>query len=531
MNNRTIIAGAILIISGCLFSSCNDDPIDDPGFKDVVRESIFDYVAERDSFSYFLQILEKGGIQKTLSAYNPRGIGYTLFLPDNDAVSRFIQSSPMFSSLDELLADREFAAVFSRFHVLNMSIHSNDFPFGAFPEPALSGDLLTVNFVLGENAYYLINNQAPIVKANKEVSNGYIHVIGEALTPVSLTTYRWLQVNGGYSIFLEALELTGLKEKADINTKEDENALPFTLLAEHDEIYKKQGINSIADLIERVSPDHQDYTDPSNPLYNFVGYHMLTGHHFLDNFSGRATNYTTMGEVPVYIDGNGNDLLINKGKEVFEIIRRGQDTIVIDWIGFDYDASNVLTQSGVIHFIDRVLRPQPPTRTTLWLGIGGGDPYLNRLRQTIGIHPIENPSILTNIGFTGDKLYWVRVADNEEGTVSWQRPWDNDYLETSGDFSISYRTPRVVQGRYRIELRVNRWREDNAVVEVYIDGVKLGGLINLHNPGQNPNGPYGEVIVGTIDFTTYTNHVIEVRSLIPGLIRWDAVIIRPVTGN
>ena len=521
MKDKIIIAGIFLIIFSWSFLSCVDDPIEDPGFEDMVRLTIYDYIAERDSFSYFLDILEKGGIHKTMSAYNPKGIGYTLFLPDNDAIDRFIESTPLFGSIDELLADQGFAAAFSRYHVLNMSIHSNEFPFGAFPEPTLSDDLLTVNFVLGDPAYYLINNQAPVKTANIEVSNGYIHVIGEALTPVSLTTYRWLQLAGGFSIFLEAMELTGFNEIADINVKDDPDAISFTLLVEHDSVYRKQGINSIDDLIESISPHHHDYAHESNPLYNFVGYHMLRHHHFLDDFADRASNYITMGEVPVHIYGHGNDLLINRGKEIFDVIVTSMDTTYIDWIGFDYDASNVLTQSGVIHFIDRVMKPQPPTRATQWFSFWE-EPYFNQFRNIVGEHPIETPLLLSAVDYSGADLYFIRMAEGEVPS------WDRSFLEISGDFSISYTLPRIVQGRYRVWLRADRWHADNAVVEVYIDGVKLGGLVNLHNPGQNPNNPFGTIEIGIIDFTTYSSHVVTVRPLIPGRFRWRELRFDPV---
>jgi hypothetical protein len=523
MKNRIVTAGIVLLIFGG-FLSCVDDPIE-AGFEDMVRLTIYDYIVENEEeygYSHFLRILERGGIHKTMSAYNPRGIGYTMFLPDNDAVNRFIDSSPMFNSLDELLADEVFAAAFSRYHVVNLALHSDDFPFGAFPEPTLSDDLLTVNFVLGDSSYYLINNQAPVKKANIEVSNGYIHIIGEALSPVSLTTYRWLQLSGGFSIFLEAMELTGFDEIADINVKDESNdARPFTLLVEHDSIYRKHGVNSIDDLVERISPGNQNYTDPANPLYNFVGYHMLTEHHFLDDFAGRATNYTTLGEVPLHIYGHGNDLLINRGKEIFDVIVTSMDTIFIDWIGFNYDASNVLTQSGVIHFIDRMMRPQQPTRATQWFNFWE-EPYFNQFRQLTGTHPIENPSLLSVIDYSGADLYFIRLAQGEVPD------WDRNFLEISGDFSITYNLPRIVQGRYRVWLRADRWSAESAVVEVYIDGVKLGGLVNLHNPNQNPNSPFGNIEIGTIDFSGYSGHTVEVRSLIPGRFRWRELRFDPI---
>ena len=85
------------------------------GFEDAAEITIYDYVLDNgEQFSSFMQILNKGGIDKTLSAYNPDGNGYTLFLPDNNAIDQFISNSVQFSSLNDLLNDTGYVAAFSR---------------------------------------------------------------------------------------------------------------------------------------------------------------------------------------------------------------------------------------------------------------------------------------------------------------------------------------------------------------------------------------------------------------------------------
>jgi hypothetical protein len=103
--------------------SCTEPPEIKPGFEDQEQMTIYDYIAENDSiYSSFMKILKAGGIDKTLSAYNPDGIGYTLFLPNNNAVNQFIQESGQFSTLDDLLNDLEYVSALSRYHVVNMGI-------------------------------------------------------------------------------------------------------------------------------------------------------------------------------------------------------------------------------------------------------------------------------------------------------------------------------------------------------------------------------------------------------------------------
>lgn len=57
-----------------------------------------------------------------------------MFLPTNDAIDQFIANSNSYSTFEELLADKEYVAAMARHHVVNMSIITNDFLFGALPE-------------------------------------------------------------------------------------------------------------------------------------------------------------------------------------------------------------------------------------------------------------------------------------------------------------------------------------------------------------------------------------------------------------
>src|SRR3972149_8179447 len=236
--------------------SCEDKPVE-VTFEDQEQQTIYDYMLENeDMYSSFLSILQKGGIDKALSAYNPNGIGYTLFLPDNGAVDNFIEESDRFTSLEDLLNDEAYVYELSRYHVVHLGINSNDFPFGALPEYTLSGDLLTVNFVIEtDTSYYKINNQAPVIRTNIEVSNGFIHLIGSTLKPITYTTYNWLEQHPGYSIFKAAVDATGLDETLNANIKlEQEGVRPFTLLLEHDTVFNKRSIESFGELANLISP-------------------------------------------------------------------------------------------------------------------------------------------------------------------------------------------------------------------------------------------------------------------------------------
>jgi uncharacterized surface protein with fasciclin (FAS1) repeats len=502
--------------------SCTEPPEIKPGFEDQEQMTIYDYIAENDSiYSSFMKILVAGGIDKTLSAYNPDGIGYTLFLPGNNAVNQFIEESGQFSTLDDLLNDKEYVSALSRYHVVNMGINANDFPFGALPEYTLSGDLLTVSFVIGtDSAYYKINNQAPVVKENIELSNGFIHVISKTLMPITFTSYQWLEQHPGCSIFKAAVDATGLKDKININIKDKtKDYHPLTLLIEPDSLLNIKNISNFEDLANLISPGNSDYTSLTNPLYNFVAYHILEENWFLDEFVGTASNYSTYSEVPLNISGLELDIQINKGKEIFDTIINPPDTTYIDYIGFYYDQSNVLTQSGAIHFIDQILKQQRPSRAIqtyeFW-----DEPLINEFRQEAGTYLIEDTSWLSVVKWSGTDLFFIELGDQQTSA------WGNDYLFMDGDFVISYTIPKIVQGKYTAFLGVDAYNPENALIEVYIDGKNIGRLFDLATGGSSAY-PFARIELGVINFARYEKHTVELRSLIPGRLGWDYIRFEP----
>lgn len=511
-----------LLVAALSFFSCEEKTLE-AGFKDQEQMTIYDYMmAHSDEYSSFMSILKKGGIDKTLSAYNPNGVGYTLFLPTNEAVDAFIAESNTYTSLGDLLNDQNYVNELCRYHVVNMGINSNDFPFGALPDFTLSGDYLTVSFVIEtDTSYYKINNQAPVTKTNIELSNGYIHTIGIMLSPVTYTTYGWLAAHPGYSVFKNAVDATGMKDLLDLNTKAEGNELrPFTLLLEADTVFAKQGIHSFAELAARISPGNSDYTNATNPLRNFVAYHMLTESMFLNDFSGVSTNYTTYSEIPLNINGTGLDIVINKGKEVFDTLIAQQDTILIDYIGFNYDASNVLTQSGVVHFIDRVLSQQRPSRAIQTFEFWE-EPLFNEYRLKAGDYLIEDSASLGRVRWSGTDLYFIETGDETSSA------WNGDYIFLSGDFNVSYRIPKIVQGNYTVFIGADAFNPANALVEIFIDGKRTGGLIDLATGGSSAY-PFTAIELGPVDFLKYEEHTVEVKSLIPGRFCWDYIRFEPL---
>lgn len=520
MKKISFILSLLVVLS--MQNSCTKSPVT-ADFKDTQQLSIYDYIVQNEAdYSSFLKILKVSKLDKILSAYNPNGIDYTLFLPDNKAVDDFIKEDGQYASLDSLLKDIAYTKALASYHVVNMGIRTQDFPFGSFSEPTLSGDFLNVNFILAQDTtYYKINNQAPVIKTNIKMSNGYIHVIGAMLKPITQNSYGWLKKRTGYSILTSAIEATGINKIIDVDMKlKGQTLRPFTMLVEPDSIYKKRNINSFADLALAISPDNTDYTNSTNPLNLFVGYHILNEVKFLNNLTGWNTNYSTFADIPLNINGLGIDILINKGKEIFENRIANGDTTIIDFVSLYYDESNVVTQSGVIHFIDQILKPQVPSRPTVDFEFRE-ESKLNEYFIKGGTYLIEDPKVLNYITWSGADLFYVKSLDNSEMARSY------DYLQINGDFEITYQIPKIVQGKYTVLIGADAFNSQNAVVEVFVDGNKIGSPIDL-TTGGSQSDPYAKIKVGTIDFKKYSNHSVTIKTMIPGRLKWDYVEFVPI---
>jgi hypothetical protein len=209
------------------------------------------------------------------------------------------------------------------------------------------------------------------------------------------------------------------------------------------------------------------------------------------------------------------DIVINRGKEEFV---NGKDTT--DFIGLDYDASNVITQSGGIHFVNEILKPQVPSRAIVTFEFYD-ELALEEYRRKGGSYLIENEELLDNVTWSGAKLFYVKSNDDSE------RAWSKDYMQIDGDFTISYQLPKIIKGKYTVFFQADAYSSANALVELFVDGNKLGGLIDLTKSG-NATYPYYAFKVGTIDFKKYAGHIITIKSLIPGRLKWDYIRFEPL---
>lgn len=347
--NRVLILWLIL---SAVMTSCKSDPYGS-NWIDEDSYTISLYLERnQEEYSKFFRLLGEGKMLTTLYAYNPYGEDYTLFLPTNEAIDHFIEQNQNYGNFEELLQDTAFIQRLTRYHTINRKVHSDEFPDGALNDRTLTGERLVTGFYTeGDNQLIKVNNTARIIKSNLKMTNGYIHVISEVLQQTEISGYDWLQQQEDYSILAQAMELSGIRKGLWWGK--------YTILAEHDSIYHREGINNIQDLINRVATPGMSYSNKANSFYKFTGYHLVGGEYYLNDLNWGSKKYTTLGTTPLTIVV-GVDIKINPGVDTYGIIISDSgDTTMIDYIRPLWENCNIMTSTGPVHSVSDVLYFKP----------------------------------------------------------------------------------------------------------------------------------------------------------------------------
>lgn len=208
-----------LISMFLMFQSCIEDT--NKPFPVIKEELVGEYLAKDPQFSEFTRMLDTTGVMGLLKAY---GI-YTVFAPSNAAIQRYYgtlkdgNGEYTITSMNQLTLSeiREFCYN----HIIKGdTLKTKTFKEGALGSRSMSERFLTVSF---SDTAIVINGNSPIVTRDIQRHNGIIHVIGEALAPAHVKIGEVFEADSArFSIYIDALKLTGLYKMMNIARAEDE---------------------------------------------------------------------------------------------------------------------------------------------------------------------------------------------------------------------------------------------------------------------------------------------------------------------
>ena len=268
----------IIIYATLLLLACTEE-IDKSNRYTFTGETVADFMLNRsEKYSHMITLMERAGLFGLLQTYGQ----YTLFLPDNDAVEKFVaeQDSIYHATKDsdnpvwtgvispfvEELSD-SMANLIARMHLIeNRNYHTADMGEGALGKWNFNDRALSVSYkVVDERFYIMLNNSAAIIDADNQVENGIVHIIDRPIDPKFNTITSHISEYTYFSIFNQAIAATGFTERVSqtvdlsydyrkVNKIDKYWRIPehcyikFTAFIEPDEVFHANGIYTLDDL-------------------------------------------------------------------------------------------------------------------------------------------------------------------------------------------------------------------------------------------------------------------------------------------
>ncbi len=459
----------------------------------------------KETYSTLLRVLDMTDLKSTLGAYGH----YTFFAPDNTAFDAFISDQGM-TSIEDF--DVAYLSILVKYHLLDLEIESAYFRDGVIQDTTYSGDNLVVTFSTGGLETIMVND-ATITERDIQVENGIIHRMDGVLAPITGSIVEQLEESGSFSIFTEALKLTGIYDSLDIiniNLNEEINHRSrFTLFVETDETYGGKGISRVEDLVERYS-DTGDPADKDNGLYRYVAYHVIPDLYFLNDID--SFNYQTLALNQLINVKLEDDIFLNWHED---------DQGVEQFIRVIAGESNKQAKNGTYHVIDQIMEPYEPSPVymvidlTNYQGISLGREYTEKEMEDIhGIYT-ENTGIYFRNSILSDGE--TNIQTTKEG-IGWE---------------VEFELPSITRGNYDVYFHWASHDSNCRLAQAFWDGSRLGNTFSFRHqkrwPGQSWKRDYNtSQYMGRLVLPETEAHTIKFVSLEQGYGNFDYLVLQPV---
>ena len=305
----------ILYILALLLSilACREE-IDKSNRYTFTGETVADFMLNRsEKYSHFITLLKRAELFGLLSTYGQ----YTLFLPDNDAVEKYVQeqdsiywttkdtNKPVYTGITSPLVEElsdSMANVIARMHLIEGNYHTAEFGEGAIANWNFYDRALVISYkVVDERFYIMINNNSAILDGDNQVENGIIHIINKPINSQPSYLAGQIEKYDFFRLFSTAISETKFGDKIsqeidhsyvldenNVYYQYNPNLLPkkkyikYTAFIEPDEVFHKQGIYTLDDLKAFAekwygTEDRDNPRSPKNALNKFVAYHFIDG--------------------------------------------------------------------------------------------------------------------------------------------------------------------------------------------------------------------------------------------------------------
>lgn len=521
-----------------------------------------------DQFSLWIQLLKHADLYNAL---NDASTTSTVFAPDNAAMEEFLAWKGV-ATVEEL--DKDYAKSVAQVHILNFNLIESSFiayvESGVIPIPTIFGTYLStsygfintdvddadlVNSNVQDSLSIYLNNQARVKALAKTTANGEVYALSGVIRPLVETIPEKLNTAREYTIFVEALEKTGLIDtfsvKADtiynLNGSFSVNSVQFTCFAVPDGVYQSEGVTNVDGLASYLGAS-TDYTSATNKLNQYVKYH------FLPKSTGKVSLFTFQeaGQVVLFDTDLSSQVITVQKDSIGNFINQGVRII----------RSDILTSNGIIHKVDKIMPVYEPAPVTVrWdfcnfsdiqsfvNAYGAAKNYGNLFSNAIGNKEYQVDLSADkregNYGTISSILYKANTAKTSTATfrkvgffkcsyVSSVEKTVNKYgayMDNLMIFNLGYagwvefKTPTIVKGKYKVVFyyagtpgvktfytggSLTKFNLDDYQKSIYIwKGLPAKFTQISKRLDSNASGIASDVIWDLVDFSTSKSHTFK----------------------
>jgi len=491
----------------------NADPFKGQTYTNILNSPISTYLSEEEDFSEYVGILNTCDMFNALNQ-SSNGTSFTAFAPTNAAMREFYQRRGV-SSFQEL--GNDYLRQFVLFHTVKDSILPEAFVLKDHVTN-LSGDNISIEIDSVNAGQATLNDEGQVTQMGLSAYNGKIYVLSKAMTPLVETIYQRLVESGNSTIMVEAINES--RWMKDLNTIQDTtyneshqriiNKRYYTFLNVTDEVFKANGINSFADLKNKLKANDELGLTEDSLLRKYVAYHVM----------GNSYTTTDLGAV------NGSNMTRIWGTSATsQVLTITNDTLatteegrlVLNASGTSalfLNSSNILAKNGYVHQLSSWLPVWEPKQTTIVWDLAD----FTEIKNIVGasnFQPSEPTSTEQNTRVATASCFEFEMGESGTKNKSYsdisyvtcrtnlKDANNNDRMVYNVGYmgSVAMPTPTIVKGKYRVELSIIYLTNHNFMRQ-QSDG--NGGLLRM-------------VFDDDEELTTYVSPYTQVSSPLPGV--------------
>lgn len=322
---RLLRLTGVFCLSLLFLASCDDDDEDGDMTPDPEpTQNIVEIAQGDDRFEVLVEAVVAAGLDDDLAGAGP----FTVFAPTDAAFEALLASADGIDALEDI--SEESLVQILQYHVASVEALSTDLTDGQSVPTLLSGESVTI----GVSGSTVTVNDATVVVADIEATNGVIHAIDQVLVPEGFVIEPAAQTIAEIASETEALSIlvAALQRVPSLLEAAGDESATLTVFAPTDDAFAAL----LATLTTTTGDTYEGLDDvPDYVLERVLQYHIL----------GSAKTAAELTDAEETLEGS--NLVIDASSGV---VINGSATVV-DGLA-DISASN-----GVVHVIDAVLVP------------------------------------------------------------------------------------------------------------------------------------------------------------------------------